>query len=201
MIRPEFIALLRRFSEVLWAVAVLALWPLADRAWRLSAHPRRHRHWAFGVAWGILALRRLRFVQTIDSPGVVEVDEGQIGYLGPQSGGYVSIPELVELRLLRLRGRRVWRLKQADGQALLIPVDASGADKLFDAFASLPGMNTACPCRRARRQTPPPACTALRLAATDTNHLAPQRRRPAGARSARFAGKCLTIPERIFSSH
>ena len=33
-------------------------------------------------------------------------------------------------------------MKQADGQALLIPVDATGADKLFDAFASLPGMNT-----------------------------------------------------------
>ena len=142
MIRPEFIALIRRFSEVLCAIAALGfgLWLILLGGYLLT--PVGTAIAAFGVAWGILALRRLRFVQTIDSPGVVEVDEGQIGYLGPQSGGYVAIPELVELRLLSLRGRRVWRLKQADGQALLIPVDASGADKLFDAFASLPGMNT-----------------------------------------------------------
>ena len=37
----------------------------------------------------------------------------------------------------------MWRLKQTDGQALLIPVDAEGAEKLFDVFASLPGMDTA----------------------------------------------------------
>ncbi|EKD59716.1 MAG: hypothetical protein ACD_54C01179G0003, partial [uncultured bacterium] len=34
------------------------------------------------------------------------------------------------------------RLKQRDGQAILIPVDATGAERLFDAFASLPGMKT-----------------------------------------------------------
>ncbi|OYU38328.1 MAG: hypothetical protein CFE33_15755 [Pseudorhodobacter sp. PARRP1] len=165
MIRPEFIALLRRFSEVLWALAVLAfgLWLIVLGGYLLT--PVGTAIAAFGVAWGILALRRLRFVQTIDSPGVVEVDEGQIGYLGPQSGGYVSIPELVELRLLSLRGRRVWRLKQADGQALLIPVDASGADKLFDAFASLPGMNTLA-LVSALDPSPSTGSTVLSLAAT-----------------------------------
>lgn len=142
MIRPEFIAMLRRFSEVILATGILAfgLWLIALGGYLLT--PVGTALGAFGVAWALLALRRLRFAQTIDSPGVVEVDEGQIGYLGPTTGGYVSIPELVELRLLSLRGRRVWRLKQADGQALLIPVDATGADRLFDAFASLPGMNT-----------------------------------------------------------
>ncbi|MEI2687828.1 MAG: hypothetical protein V9G14_17530 [Cypionkella sp.] len=88
-----------------------------------------------------MAWRRIRFAQDIDAPGVVEVDEAQIGYLGPEAGGFVSIVELVELRLLTLRGRRLWRLKQADGQALLIPVDAAGAERLFDAFATLPGMD------------------------------------------------------------
>ena len=66
------------------------------------------------------------------APGVVEVDEGQISYLGPAFGGSISVPELVELRLLTAGGRRMWRLKQADGQALLIPVEAVGADRLFD---------------------------------------------------------------------
>jgi hypothetical protein len=74
---------------------------------------------------------------------VVEVDEGQVGYLGPSFGGYVALPDLVEVRLVTLHGRRLWRLKQADGQTLLIPVDAAGANGLFDAFCSLPGMDMA----------------------------------------------------------
>jgi hypothetical protein len=61
--------------------------------------------------------------------------------MGPTLGGFVSVPELVELRLVALRGRRLWRLKQADGQALLVPVDAAGAEALFDVFAALPGMD------------------------------------------------------------
>ena len=61
---------------------------------------------------------------------------------GPVTGGAVSLPDLVELRLMTLRGRRLWRLKQSDGQALLIPVEARGADALFDAFAALPGLDT-----------------------------------------------------------
>lgn len=98
---------------------------------------------AFGTTWAVTALRRLRFVQDIMAPGMVEVDEGQIGYLGPSLGGYVALPDLVELRLVTMQGRRLWRLKQADGQSLLIPVDAAGADRLFDAFGSLPGMDMA----------------------------------------------------------
>ncbi len=96
-----------------------------------------------GASWVVLAIRRLRFDQPGDAPGVVEVLEGQISYFGPTVGGSVGIPELVDIRLLTLRGRRVWRLKQADGQAILIPVEAAGAERLFDAFAALPGMDTA----------------------------------------------------------
>jgi hypothetical protein len=97
----------------------------------------------FATTWAIAALRRMRFAQDIMAPGMVEVVEGQIGYLGPSLGGYVSLPDLVELRLVTMQGRRLWRLKQADGQSLLIPVDAAGADRLFDAFGSLPGMDMA----------------------------------------------------------
>jgi hypothetical protein len=93
------------------------------------------------AAWALTALRRLRFAMGVHAPGVVEVDEGQIGYLGPTFGGYVAIPDLTELRLVSLHGRRMWRLKQADGQTVLIPIDAAGAERLFDAFASLPGID------------------------------------------------------------
>ena len=95
-----------------------------------------------GAVLTVTALRRARFAQTIAAPGIVELDEGQVGYLAPELGGFLSLAELVEIRLLTLRGKRVWRLKQADGQALLIPVDAAGAERLFDAFAGLPGMDT-----------------------------------------------------------
>jgi hypothetical protein len=58
-------------------------------------------------------------------------------------GGFVGLPDLSEVRLMTLRGRRAWKLRQADGQQLYIPVEADGAEALFDAFASLPGMDTA----------------------------------------------------------
>lgn len=94
------------------------------------------------LAFGLLAWRRLRFAQAGDAPGVVELDEGQVSYFGPTFGGALALRELEELRLTTHHGQRMWRLRQTDGQLLLIPVAASGADRLFDAFASLPGMDT-----------------------------------------------------------
>lgn len=91
----------------------------------------------------IQALRRLRFRTSGAAPGIVQVDEGQISYMGPVMGGFVALPDLVELRLVRMRGQRLWRLKQADGQTMLVPLDATGAEHLFDAFASLPGLTSA----------------------------------------------------------
>lgn len=98
---------------------------------------------ALGIGWAMLAWRRIRFAQAGDAPGMVEVNEGEIAYFGPRLGGTVGVPDLAEIRILSLRGRRVWRLKQGDGQVILIPVEAAGADQLFDAFAALPGMDTA----------------------------------------------------------
>jgi hypothetical protein len=95
------------------------------------------------LGWLTLALRRMQFQRAGDAPGLVEIDEGQIGYLGPTFGGYVSVRELVEIRLVDIYERRHWRLKQADGQALLIPVSAQNAEVLFDAFSALPGVDLA----------------------------------------------------------
>jgi hypothetical protein len=97
---------------------------------------------ALGAGWTVLALRRLRFRQPGDAPGMVRVTEAQIAYMGPNVGGFVGLPDLSEIRLLTLRGRRIWRLRQADGTQLHIPVEAEGAEALFDAFAALPGMDT-----------------------------------------------------------
>lgn len=141
--RPEALALLSRFREPALGGLVLALglWVATRGGWFLGLAGG----WvaALGVAWTILALRRLRFAAGTVAPGLVEVDEGRITYMGPSLGGSIGLPDLAEIRLLTLRGRRVWRLRQADGQALLVPLDAAGAEGLFDAFATLPGLGSA----------------------------------------------------------
>ena len=140
-VRPEITAAIWRGREAIAALSVVGLG--LSFAW-LGGYllvPLGFGVAGIGAAWGLQALRRLRFAQRVDAPGVVEIDEGQVGYLGPDAGGFVGLPDLVELRFLTISGRRMWRLKQADGQALLVPVDAAGAERLFDAFASLPGMD------------------------------------------------------------
>jgi hypothetical protein len=141
-IRPEITDLIWRAREVIWAglVVALGLWLILLGGYLLI--PLGLIVGGVGVVLALTAFRRMRFQQKVTAPGVVELDEAQVGYLGPELGGFLSLQELVELRMLVLRGRRMWRLKQADGQALLIPVDARGAERLYDAFANLPGMDT-----------------------------------------------------------
>jgi hypothetical protein len=142
-IRPELTAELWRLREVIagGAVAVLGAWTAAQGGWFLT--PLGLALIALGAAWALTGWRRLRFQQDGEAPGIVRVTEAQIAYFGPRIGGFIGLPELAEIRLLTLRGRRVWKLKQGDGQALHIPVEADGAEALFDAFAALPGMDTA----------------------------------------------------------
>ncbi|WP_406721346.1 hypothetical protein RPE78_04580 [Thioclava litoralis] len=141
MIRPELRHALARHSEVLLALVPLGLglWLCRLGGWVLL--PAGLALVAAAVAWAVVAWRRLRFARDVGAPGVVEIDEGQIGYFGAGRllGGQVALRDLAEIRLLHLNGRHLWRLKTADGQALLIPVDAAGAAQLYDAYASLPG--------------------------------------------------------------
>ncbi|MDP2063508.1 MAG: hypothetical protein Q8Q63_10970 [Phaeovulum sp.] len=143
MLRPEALAWLVRWRELAAAVAVaaLGLW-LASRGGYVLL-PLGTVLVALGVGWVVIALRRLRFARPATLPGWIEIDEGQLGYYGPGIGGFVALRDLSEIRLLVLRGVPHWRLKQADGQALLIPLAAKGADQLYDAFATLPGIDMA----------------------------------------------------------
>jgi hypothetical protein len=140
-IRPEIVQGLARWREVIAAGAVTALgvWFTLKPGYVLPV---------FGVilicvglGWGAVALRRLRFQQRGEAPGIVRVTEAQIAYLGPRIGGFVGLPDLAEVRLLSYRGRRVWKLRASSGEALHIPVEADGADALFDAFSGLPGID------------------------------------------------------------
>lgn len=77
-----------------------------------------------------------------DGPGAVQVDEGEVTYFGPLTGGTVALRELVSLRLERNMYPAHWRLDQSGQAPLLIPVNAAGSGALFDAFATLPGIRT-----------------------------------------------------------
>lgn len=143
MIRPELQQALIRHRELIAALAVagLGLWTAWQGGYLLV--PLGLIVAGLGIGWVILSARRLRFHQDGEAPGILRVTEAQIAYMGPRTGGFIGLPDLTEIRLLTLRGRRIWRLKQADGQLLHIPVEVDGAEALFDAFASLPGMDTA----------------------------------------------------------
>ena len=141
MIRPSALATLTRWREVAFgaAVGLLGIWVATRGGPVLLALGLAIA--ALGAGLALTAFRRMRFAQDIAAPGLVEVVEGEVRYFGPTFGGAVSLDDLTELRLLTLRGRRVWRLKQSDGQALLVPIDAAGADALYDGFTSLPGLD------------------------------------------------------------
>jgi hypothetical protein len=142
-IRPELVEAFSRKREVIAAAALaaLGLWLLLQNGYLGPLAGLLFL--AVGLGWAALALRRLRFQQAGEAPGIVRVTEAQIAYFGPRVGGFISLAEIAEVRLLTLRGRRVWKLKQGDGAVLHIPVEADGAEALFDAFAALPGMDTA----------------------------------------------------------
>lgn len=167
MIRASALATLTRWREVAFGAAVvgLGLWAATRGGPILGAVGLAIA--ALGAGLTLTALRRMRFAQDIAAPGVVEVVEGEVRYFGPTFGGTVSLPDLTEIRLLTLRGRRMWRMKQSDGQALLIPVDAAGAEALYDGFSSLPGLDMA-----AVLAALSPAPTGPGLIATDTPEMA-----------------------------
>lgn len=143
MIRPELAEKLRPWAETLAALATagFGLWVFSLGGWIFW--PLGALIAAAALAWALDARRRMRFHSDASAPGLVELDEGAIRYLSPDRilGGEIALRDLSEIRLLRLNGRAHWRLKSLDGQALLVPLDAAGAENLASAFAALPGLD------------------------------------------------------------
>lgn len=142
MIRPELATALRRWAEPIWAtgVTLAGLWLVGRGGWFFGLLGGLLA--AVALIWLLAALRRSRFTRDIAAPGVVEIDEGAIRYLGASAlGGQIALRELSEIRLMRLHGHAHWRLKSNSGEALLIPLEAAGAPALADAFAALPGID------------------------------------------------------------
>ncbi|WP_306152467.1 hypothetical protein [Roseovarius sp. MMSF_3281] len=141
-VRPEAMQNLARWREVLIGGAVLALglWWVLGTGGLL--------HWigyavaAAGLALMVAGFQRARFRGARGGAGVVQVDEGQIAYFGPLTGGAVARSEMTALMLDRSGHPAHWVLRQPGQADLQIPVNAEGAEALFDAFAALPGLRT-----------------------------------------------------------
>ncbi|MEL6103681.1 MAG: hypothetical protein AAFR68_20520 [Pseudomonadota bacterium] len=141
-IRPEIAHLLRQWREVLVlsTLASVGAWIALEPGFFLPVGG-----WALLAFCMILlpaSIRRARFQPGADGIGVVRLREGRVVYMGPQTGGTVSLDDLDSLSLVITRAGRHWRLVQGP-ERLDIPVDAVGADALFDAFTRLPGLNPA----------------------------------------------------------
>jgi hypothetical protein len=143
LIRPEIARRAHRWREVIAAglVAMAGLWIATRGGWLLG--PVGGLVMALGAGMGWMGWRRLRFARAPSAPGVVDIDEGQIGWFGPGIGGFVSLSDLADMGLVTVAGLRCWRFRQTDGQTLLIPVAAQGADRLYDALTALPGIDGA----------------------------------------------------------
>ncbi|KIN68536.1 hypothetical protein Z948_2267 [Sulfitobacter donghicola DSW-25 = KCTC 12864 = JCM 14565] len=140
--RPEAKAALWQWREVLVGagLALIGIWLIVGPGLLLSVPG-----WALilaGVALAVVGVQRARFRGAGDGPGAVQVDEGQIAYFGPLTGGVVALNALERLSLDATLRPPHWRLDAPEQDAVLIPVNAAGSDALFDAFATLPGLKT-----------------------------------------------------------
>lgn len=141
-IRPEARVAIWRWRELI----VAALMLLVGLKWAFTAYGVTEvTGWALimvGLIIAVVGAQRLRFRLGADGPGVVRVDEGQIAYFGPLTGGAVATSELLRLRLDHTAKPPHWVLEQEGQPPLEIPVNAAGHEALFDVFAALPGLKT-----------------------------------------------------------
>ena len=142
-IRPEVAELLVRWREVLIGLGIMLIgaWFVAQGGWLMIAL-------GCAVALGGLALawtgsRRTLFRASGEAAGVVQIVEGRIGYFGPFYGGTVSLDDITRIEMHAARGGSAyWHLHRLGEAALVIPAAAKGADTLFDAFLTLPGLTS-----------------------------------------------------------
>ncbi|SDZ18647.1 hypothetical protein SAMN05444004_10781 [Jannaschia faecimaris] len=155
MIRPEVATLLTRWREALigGAAVLIGLWLWLAFTGLLALFGAVAL--AVGSVLILSGLRAARFRSDGHSPGVVQVVEGRITYMGPVVGGVVALDELTEITFHRpAQGDAFWRLAHTQDQPLMIPEGAAGADKLLDALAPLPGLDTGAMVRAVQKRTP-----------------------------------------------
>lgn len=142
-LRPEVRALLYRWRELLIAGVVL-LWGIW---WALTGIGITtwlgYIFSLIGIVWGVAAMQRARFAQGDDGLGVVQIRERRLAYFGPLDGGIMDVADLSRLEIdPTSHPDPSWILTSIEGQVLAIPINAKGAEGLFDVFAALPDIKT-----------------------------------------------------------
>jgi len=143
-LRPEATAALRRWAEPA-AAAVLA--GLAGWAGVGGALQGSVLGWialaaaALALFWLRAALLNALAARPVTGAGLVVLREGEVGFMGPERGGFVELDYLVRSELYGTGAGRppVWRLVGREGPTLVIPASAEGADRLPEALTVLPG--------------------------------------------------------------
>lgn len=139
-IRPEARAQMWRWREVLAGIGLIVL----GAFWAVGRGPLV---WiglvllVVGAVAVFIGIQRARFRVAGQGPGVVQMDEGQLSYFGPLSGGMIETGAIERVVLDNTARPAHWVI-QAGDQTLHIPVSAEGAEALFDAFGALPGLRT-----------------------------------------------------------
>ena len=117
---------------VMWLAGALSPEPVKDSAGRFPVF-FEIRALTFG------AVQRARFHRPGQAPGLVELDEGEVRYLGPRGGGVLALDRMASLSISA--DRRFWLAESLDGGILAVPCTAQGSEVLFDAFSTLPGLD------------------------------------------------------------
>ncbi|WP_157779824.1 hypothetical protein [Celeribacter ethanolicus] len=141
--RPEVRAALVRWREVIVGLVVVALF-----AW-WAASSYGVMRWialtgmALAVIFAFAAVQRARFSQGGGGFGAVEVDEGVVSFFSPLTGGQIEIEAISAVTLLPgPKGHAHWQLDAYGQTPLIIPLNAHGAEVLFDVFVGLDGLET-----------------------------------------------------------
>lgn len=141
-IRPEARAAIGRWRELLVGLGLVCLgtyWAIGPAG--LLGYVGYAAIIA-GLALTIVGFQRARFRSGAGGPGIVTVDEGQITYFGPVSGGAIASADIERVTLDPTTDPAHWILSQPGQPHIAIPVNAEGADALFDVFSGLPGIRT-----------------------------------------------------------
>jgi hypothetical protein len=141
--RPEVRAFFWRWREVVLAgfVLLVGVW------WALTGIGINvwlgYIFCLIGIGWGVAGIQRARFAQDGDGPGVVQIRERRLAYFGPLDGGIMDTADLSRLEIdPASHPDPSWILTSIEGQVLSIPINAKGAEDLFDVFAGLPDIKT-----------------------------------------------------------
>lgn len=139
LVRPELTERLRPWREViLWAVGLilgLALVWRGLQGWSALAFMAGFLIAGASLGFLVAALRRVRLRASAPGEGVVLIKEGRIGYLGPRTGGFLDLDEIVRIEIVSNGHRVAWGLADQHGARLTIPVGARGAEAIYDALA------------------------------------------------------------------